>query len=78
MDGGAEAFRERGRNRAMRTLMEVMELVEDLVVGGWVDVTVVDDADAGLCSANLKGVVVDFFSEERAGAGGSTTGDAER
>lgn len=76
--GGVDALRDFGRNRDIRDLIKDMDDWEE---GGLLDVTVVDDADAGRVLGFSVDVVLDMFrcfKEERVGGGGSASGDAGR
>ncbi|KAG6873502.1 hypothetical protein C0995_014770 [Termitomyces sp. Mi166 len=74
-DGGAEEILVRGKNRAIRTLIDDMGVVGDFDADGLVDANVEDDADAGPSSANVAGLDEVCLSDERMGGGGRTRRD---
>lgn len=73
-DGGAEDIRVRGKNRAIRTLIDDMGVVR-VFDDGLVEAKVEDDADAGTSSANVAGLEEVCLSDGRAGGGGRTRRD---
>lgn len=85
MEDGAEEPRDPGRNRGIRNFSGTIERFDERGVGGMFDPTVVDEADAcdrpGIGAGPREDVEFDVlgcFIDDRTGAGGGTSGEADR